>query len=263
MTPRALRGASSMASCLSPTRKSGRQQTKKIRGWGGSRHREGFSAPAECSSHAGSDRSRRSLEMQIACSFLLPLRAVGVNAQSRFFRLLVLLVCALRHSFHQDACFWSLSRPFERGEDLRCGHRGVPCALPTNSFRGGYQAVLWTGCEHGVVICGQRRFLTLLLCRLWTPGESVCVTVQCCGQTASRESRSWTSCLHSHTLFRLHTSSFSKKRLWTGCSRGEALTSAGGQLPTESDSLAQGRTQTRDTRLQCDRLGSQMKKRPR
>ena len=40
--------------------------------------------------------------MQIACSFLLPLRAVGVIAPSRFFRLLVLLVYALRHSFHQD-----------------------------------------------------------------------------------------------------------------------------------------------------------------
>ena len=59
------------------------------------RHREGFSVPAECSSHASSDRSRRSPEMQIACSFLLPLRAVGVTAPSRFFRLLVLLVCAL------------------------------------------------------------------------------------------------------------------------------------------------------------------------
>ena len=31
---------------------------------------------------------------------------------------------------------------------------------------------------------------------------------------------------------------FQKKRLWTGSLRGEALTCAGGQLLTESDSLA-------------------------
>ena len=42
---------------------------------------------------------------------------------------------------------------------------------------------------------------------MWTSGESVCATVQCCGQTASGESRSWTSSIHSHTHFRLHTNS--------------------------------------------------------
>ena len=42
---------------------------------------------------------------------------------------------------------------------------------------------------------------------MWTSGESVCATVQCCGQTASGESRSWTSSMLSHTFFRLHTNS--------------------------------------------------------
>ena len=42
---------------------------------------------------------------------------------------------------------------------------------------------------------------------MWTSGESVCATVQCCGQTASGESRSWTSSILSHTFFRLHTHS--------------------------------------------------------
>ena len=37
---------------------------------------------AECSSHARSCRSRRSPEIQIACSFVLHLRAVGVDALS-------------------------------------------------------------------------------------------------------------------------------------------------------------------------------------
>ena len=76
---------------------------------------------------------------------------------------------------------------------------------PSGDF---YQAVLWTGCEQGVVICGQRRFQTHLLCRLWTSGESVCVTVQCCGQTASMELRLWTGSLHSCMLRQLHTRSF-------------------------------------------------------
>ena len=43
----------------------------------------------------------------------------------------------------------------------------------------------------------------------------------------ARSSAGKTGCLHSYMLFRLHTNSFSNKRLWTGCSRGEALTSAG------------------------------------
>ena len=48
---------------------------------------------------------------------------------------------------------------------------------------------------------------------MWTSGKRVCAAAQCCGQTASWELRSWTSSLHSHTLFRLHTNSFSNKRL--------------------------------------------------
>ena len=45
-------------------------------------HRDVFSVPAECSSQARSGRSRRSPEILIACSFVLPLRAVGVDALS-------------------------------------------------------------------------------------------------------------------------------------------------------------------------------------
>ena len=59
-----------------------------------------------------------------------------------------------------NSFFWSLCRPFKRGEDLRCGHRGVARALPTRSVRGGYRAVLWTDCEQGVACCGQRHFQT-------------------------------------------------------------------------------------------------------
>ena len=63
MTPRALRGASSMTTA-SPTMRSELRED------------------AECSSHAKSYRSRRSPEIQIACFFVLPLRAVGVDALS-------------------------------------------------------------------------------------------------------------------------------------------------------------------------------------
>ena len=84
---------------------------------------------------------------------------------------------------------------------------------------------------------------------MWTSGKRVCAASQCCGQTASWESRSWTSSPHSHTLFRLHTNSFFEQapvdRLLAR--RGSNQRRWNWQ-PMESDSLAQGRTQTPDTR---------------
>ena len=59
---------------------------------------------------------------------------------------------------------------------------------------------------------------------MWTSGESVCATVQCCGQTASGESRSWTSSLHPHTLFRLQTNSPVPGPVLALLSPGQALT---------------------------------------
>ena len=74
-----------------------------------------------------------------------------------------------------------------------------------------------------------------------------------CGQTENWESRSWTSSPHSQRSTVAHKLFFKYQRLWTGCSRGEALTCAGKtRLLTESDSLAQGRTRTLDTRPRCD-----------
>ena len=52
---------------------------------------------------------------------------------------------------------------FKQGEKTSDVDMGVGCALPTNSVPRVYRAVLWTGCEHGVAICGQRRFRTHLL----------------------------------------------------------------------------------------------------
>ena len=75
-------------------------------------------------------------------------------------------------------------------------------------------AVLWTDSELGVALVDEQRTLP---------------TFHGCTQTL-----------------------FQNQRLWTGSLRGEALTCAGGQLPTESDSLAQGRTRTPDTRPRCD-----------
>ena len=88
------------------------------------------------------------------------------------------------------------------------------CTTRHASILGTCHAVLRTDCEHGVA-----------------PAE-------------------WQLTLP-HALLVAHTW-FSSKRLWTGCWRGEALTSVGGRQLKESDSLAQGRTRTPDTRPQCD-----------
>ena len=66
---------------------------------------------------------------------------------------------------------------------------------------------------------------------MWTSGKRVCVTEllpgRVPGSTVDRlragSSAGKTSCLHSYMLFRLHTNSFSNKRLWTGCGRGVAF----------------------------------------
>ena len=91
---------------------------------------------------------------------------------------------------------------------------------------------------------------------MWTSGKRVCVTKllpgRVPGSTVDRlraGSRARGRAAYTPTRSSGCTQTL---RLWTGSLRGEALTCAGGQLPTESDSLAQGRTRTPDTRPRCD-----------
>ena len=78
------------------------------------------------------------------------------------------------------------------------------------------RAVLWTDCERGVALVDRLQ--------------------------------------HSHTLFRLHTSSFSSGHLWTGAREERPIPALVDRLQREGDSLAQGGTRTPDTRPRCDRL---------
>ena len=61
---------------------------------------------------------------------------------------------------------------------------------------------------------------------MWTSGKRVCAAAQCCGQTASWESRSWTSSVHSQRSTVAHKLFFKPAPV--------------DRQLTESDSLAQG-----------------------
>ena len=74
---------------------------------------------------------------------------------------------------------------------------------------------------------------------MWTSGERVCANEQCCGQTANWESRSWTSSVHSQRSTVAHKLFFKPAPV----DRQQLM---------ESDSLAQDRIRTLDTRPRCD-----------
>ena len=141
-------------------------------------------------------------------------------------------------------------------EDDMCGERGVFCCCPRSCVD---PVFLWArfGTSPSLHMCvyAGRYAVGVALARLlislqnfskgegrspmWTSGESVCATVQCCGQTASGESRSWTSSVQlqvAHKLF-LRTSACRQ-----AASEGRLSPEPVDKQLTESDSLAQRRT---------------------